>query len=339
MIEHIILADGANKIVHVKRPQWLANQALEKPKSYNGFMGVSQGKPYFSKDNIEAYFRFALGHFDKFLLIVDDWLAQHNYAAFRGLSDEQALQKARFEGQKNIRAFESVKRKLQQENYEVDRIRIASLSELIDEQVRQRIEIIERHYQQDPKFRKDARAWLWKYIKNEARESGLQGEALEVAVDRSIKYLIQELALLNTMPERGYQVETYPGSNSVQKNIFEGKYTELGRELNFSRDYGFMEVNVTDPLLVRLSKYLADPGKQARRKMLETLHVSLVMAGLLGMGMLGGIGVYASFKEGAERNKWHKIQYGTEVCNHEKIFGGRAGPTVSTCYSQFIKRP
>lgn len=75
MIEHIVLKeqrDEKTKIVSVKNPLWLGRDALEHPRKYSGFMGVSQGNHYFSKDRIESYFRFALEHFDHFLLLVDD---------------------------------------------------------------------------------------------------------------------------------------------------------------------------------------------------------------------------------------------------------------------------
>lgn len=82
--------------------------ALAKPKSSNGFFGISASYPFFSNEDLESYcekyyshkkidefIKFGVNNFDKFLVILVDYLLHYNIMAFNNLNNKEALKIAK----------------------------------------------------------------------------------------------------------------------------------------------------------------------------------------------------------------------------------------------------
>lgn len=60
------------KKLKVKTEEPIGKEALDNPRTGNCTLGISLGKTYFSKENVEAYMRFGIKHFNKMLV----WIAE-----------------------------------------------------------------------------------------------------------------------------------------------------------------------------------------------------------------------------------------------------------------------
>ena len=237
-------------------------EALNNPRSRNGILGISLGKKYFSKENVASYMRFGLDTFNQMLIAVGDYPERWNFMAIKGMPEDEARERALFSGIEHIRRFERVKRTIKQESYDINRVEVTSLGKLMesgDIEYNKILEIMHKHYNDNIVFRDDITKWILRNIGGRFKEAGLTGSKLEKALDTSSNYLKEEIALFTYLAERDPRkfIDIYPSTwkeQSCTRNIYEGKYPLLAKELELKEGMGFIDARAKRPIVKVVSE-------------------------------------------------------------------------------------
>jgi len=258
-------------------------KALENPKSRDCTLGISLGKTYFSKENVEAYMRFGIEHFNKMLIWIADYPERWNHTALKGINYEDATRKALHQGKQEISKFSKIVRKLEQEGIDRGRINITDFLSLFQNpNYKNVLERIYQEYTDNPLFKKDMIKWLQRNIGGKFKDRNLKGSALEQAVETSVNYLLEETAMMIYLADihKNRYIDIYPAPYSdiiCMKALNEGKYPELRDDLGLQEGYGYIDVRIKRPFSEIIGERVGNKiGKnpKQRRKMREIISSS-----------------------------------------------------------------
>jgi tRNA-dependent cyclodipeptide synthase len=196
----------------------------------NCYLGISINNPFFLGDYLGLLLQWIAKRFPTCKIIVGDHLHRINEYILNGVDDE-ALAIA--EGKKRGKII-------------ADRIEA-----LLDEFPRKKFELEfwETYYNnpecQDQKRKLRESFETNKYFSRSVQESASDFIERQVsrgchihldkasAVEKSVEYLLEEMAVFSYLIEKGYRVQVYPGTQlSILKEFANGEFTELGSNLN-----------------------------------------------------------------------------------------------------------
>jgi len=208
----------------------LGKNLIQKPKTINAFMGVSLGRPFFSKENIEKYFLWASKYCKKFLLILADEPERWNYQVFKNIDKKQALYLALKTGKEYKQGFEKTINK-----YSLKDIKIKTWKELFsnDQQYERILDKLYKYFKRDRNFGEDI---------IETTRNNLKLKNID---ERLPNYLIEETAAIIWLTKNDFPVEINHNSLAkINKNIYSNKYPKLTKELNLEEKWGYIQLDV-----------------------------------------------------------------------------------------------
>lgn len=286
------------KQIKIKTKEPIGKAALSNPCSRNCALGISLGKTYFSKENVEAYMRFGLQNFNRMLVWIADYPERWNYIALKGMDKDEATVRALHQGKQVVSKFRKVARKLENEGVSQGRIEVTdslSLSET-NASYENILEEIERERTNNPKFRKDLEKWMWSGIGSRLKQIGLTGSQLEAALETAGNYVKEEMAMMIHLAEKDPRkfVDIYPVSYSssamaCMRGLNQGKYPELWQRLDLSEGYGFIDARVKRPLNEVVGEFVGNKiGKTPQERRLyreRTTAFAIASSRIAGTGL------------------------------------------------------
>ena len=188
----------------------LGRELIQKPKTINAFMGVSLGRPFFSKENIEKYFLWADEFCKEFILILADEPEKWNYQVFKNMNEEQALELALKTGEEYKQGFEKIINK-----HSLKDIKVKTWRDLFsnNQQYKETLEKLYRCFERDADFKKD----IIETTKNNLKLKNID--------EKLSNYLIEEIAATIWFIKNNFPVEiNYNPLAETNKNIYSNKY-------------------------------------------------------------------------------------------------------------------
>ena len=219
----------------------LGKKLIKNPKSVSAFMGISLGKPFYSKENIENYFLWAEKHCKKFILILADEPEKWNYQAFKRLTELKSLSFARKVGEDYKRGFLRIINK-----HNLKDIEVKVWKELFDnnQEYEEILSIFKKHFLENNQFREDCIKTIRQNI-GQKIEEGLEGNKDRIVADILSNYLLEELAATIWFIKNGFPIEINPRKLvELNENIYSNKYKQLSKDLGFSNEWGYIQLTI-----------------------------------------------------------------------------------------------
>ena len=219
----------------------LGKKLIKNPKSVSAFMGISLGKPFYSKENIENYFLWAEKHCKKFILILADEPEKWNYQAFKRLTELKSLSFARKVGEDYKRGFLRIINK-----HNLKDIEVKVWKELFNnnQEYEEILSIFKKHFLENNQFREDCIKTIRQNI-GQKIEEGLEGNKDRIVADILSNYLLEELAATIWFIKNGFPIEINPRKLvELNENIYSNKYKQLSKDLGFSNEWGYIQLTI-----------------------------------------------------------------------------------------------
>jgi tRNA-dependent cyclodipeptide synthase len=201
-------------------PQY--KQIVKETKGTIGWMGLSVGKKQFERtDVMKEYIEFMDKQFSESYFIIADWPKKYNYMAINNTKEEHAEKKSLEQGEK-LKTF------LTKLTSNLPNTHILTWLETRDEHYEHISEIIDEGYEEDHTFKKDCKTEVSTFLSLENNlKKILKHSTVEEAYNTSKNYFLEELKLILSFHQQfgNGATEIYPGRNSVQEHIREGKYS------------------------------------------------------------------------------------------------------------------
>ena len=219
----------------------LGKKLIKNPKSVSAFMGISLGKPFYSKENIEKYLLWAEKHCKKFILILADEPEKWNYQAFKRLTELKSLSFARKVGEDYKRGFLRIINK-----HNLKDIEVKVWKELFDnnQEYEEILSIFKKHFLENNQFREDCIKTIRQNI-GQKIEEGLEGNKDRIVADILSNYLLEELTATIWFIKNGFPIEINPRKLvELNENIYSNKYKQLSKDLGFSNEWGYIQLTI-----------------------------------------------------------------------------------------------
>ena len=218
------------------------NQNELETKDSFAFMGLSLGKMLFQdKKVMEAYAKFLSDNFSEAFFFIADLPKRYNIMAIEGLSEDKALERIK-KGSNNLLKFiESVSEKYPNLSVKIYR-------ELQDESYRHNLEILNKTYLEDHKFRHLLRRGVVDFLSlpNNKKKIESSDNSFEKSIDIAINYRLDELAMLLSLPCNYEEIyEIYPGVDELHEMLHDDKFG-FCKDLKKNQRRKFLEVHYED---------------------------------------------------------------------------------------------
>lgn len=213
----------------------LAGNAIENPKQFNGFMGISIQHSFFSRKNMESYFKWASAYFKEFLIILMDDPDVYNFMAFKGTGFKESLLHAR-------RISDEIKagysRKIN--TLGIDNIKVLSFRDFKDNpRYLEILSVINNATESDEIFKQNLLELMDKSIGGKIDDFVVEQEpGFDVLSFKEslLGYLIEELSSIIYFTECGYLIEVDPAVEFLTKRLlYEGEFPIVSQQLQLSR--------------------------------------------------------------------------------------------------------
>jgi tRNA-dependent cyclodipeptide synthase len=192
------------------------------------YLGISLKNSVFWEEGFEQILAWAADNFDSCLIVVADYLHRHNERILHGASQEQSIKSALELGKKYV---EQLLPKLT--NFPAKKFKIVHWQELLAQDAYQKsATLLNEFYLQNTKFKDSIDKSATHFVKRQ-QEQGIKFAVSEAqAIDLSIKYLLEEMAVFDILVAQNWQVEIYPGTQlPVLKEIAKGDFENISKNL------------------------------------------------------------------------------------------------------------
>lgn len=214
----------------------LGKEALIKPFSYNGFMGISILNKFFAKKRMKHYFIWASQHFKEFQILLMDDPDKYNFMVFKDMSATTALEKARVISDE-IKV--SYQRELEKLN--ITNIKIIQFRDFIGNESYQKILSATLDcLQVNSAFKEDLYSLIEVSIGGKiieyAEKKHLDNNNIATVKKNLSQYIIEEFAALIYFTEKGFPIELDPTKEfSTKRLLYEGLFKNCDLFYNVSR--------------------------------------------------------------------------------------------------------
>jgi hypothetical protein len=225
----------------------LGSDVLQNPKKYKGFMGISMGHKFFSKENMREYFKFFSEYFSDFVIVIMDDPDMHNFMIFKELSGPEALKKARNISDEIKVAYEKIKTGLKVSNIEIiqfrDFVNTVEYNAISD--------VIHQEFKDDKQFNKDIEYMVIntingkidEYVKEKSIKLG-SNEYSEI-IERLKLYALEEFIALVYFTKEDYLIEIDPHKEfQTKENLFNNHYPSLLNKLGLNLKRGHLDLQL-----------------------------------------------------------------------------------------------
>lgn len=210
----------------------LGKDALENPKKYNGFLGVSILHKFFSKKNMKFYFEWCSKQFNEFFIILMDDPDKYNFQIFKNMTEKDSLEHARKISDQLKRGYEKVLRDLDISNIKILQFRDFNN----DKKYKAILQAINDSNKSNKEFSKDLNHLMDIGIGGKIEELTFDKKGIEEARRILINYIIEELASIIYLSENHHPIELDPTIEFItKKRIYEGDFPELYDKLKLTK--------------------------------------------------------------------------------------------------------
>ncbi|MEK6839572.1 MAG: tRNA-dependent cyclodipeptide synthase [Nanoarchaeota archaeon] len=190
---------------------------------------MSIGNSYFSKEKIDELLPFWSSIFPIVRILIADLISVHTYKA-KGYDEDKARKKTRLAGNRLKNHCLSTIQKMKAERKESNIIFVDWEKEVEHSTEYERhLSIIHKMYQENQKFREDAKKTTLDVLKEKIEEDA----NIDAAMEEGVNYLLEELAFLLASPVI-FGVENvayiYHREWPIYINLIDGKYDGKVRE-------------------------------------------------------------------------------------------------------------
>ncbi|HIJ70195.1 MAG TPA: tRNA-dependent cyclodipeptide synthase [Planctomycetes bacterium] len=192
------------------------------------YMGISLDNPGFQGKNLQALLLWALGNFDKCLVVVGDHLCRFNEQIYNTFSRDEATEAALRRGDlfmdKASRFFQQIPAK---------RLVVKRWQRCLRSGEYKRARgFIDDLFASDDSFRASVERDAFSFLKRQARRSEKPIVSTEEAIELSCRYILEEITVFAALAEQGWEIELYPGPElGVLVDIAKGRYLRIPQGL------------------------------------------------------------------------------------------------------------
>ena len=192
------------------------------------YMGISLDNPGFQGKNLQALLLWALGNFDKCLVVVGDHLCRFNEQIYNTFSRDEAAEAALRRGDlfmdKTSRFFQQIPAK---------RLVVKRWQQCLrGDEYKQARGFVDELFASDDSFRASVERDAFSFLRRQARRSEKPIVTTEEAIELCCRYLLEEITVFSALAEQGWEIELYPGPElGVLVDIAKGRYLRIPQGL------------------------------------------------------------------------------------------------------------
>ena len=188
------------------------------------YMGISLDNPGFEGKNLQALLLWALGNFDKCLVVVGDHLCRFNEQIFNTSSRDEAAEAARCRGDSFMNKARNFFQQIPAKRLVVTRWKPC----LKSNEYKEAKLVIDELFASDDSFRASVERDAFSFVKRQRKRDQKPIVTTEEAIELSCRYLLEEITVFAALSEQGWEVELYPGPElGVLADIAKGRYVRV----------------------------------------------------------------------------------------------------------------
>jgi tRNA-dependent cyclodipeptide synthase len=214
----------------------LGEDSIKHPGKYKGLMGISIFHKFFAKKRMEFYFSWGSTQFSEFVIPLMDDPDKYNCMIFNDLKEKDALTKARTVSDEIKRSYEKKLRTLG-----ITNIKILQFRDFIEDPAYINVlDTIKEYLNEDSLFKEDLIGLMEMGIGEKIKDFLNQADTIETSPEKIksilFMYIVEELASLIYLTQKGYPIEVDPTREfSTKKLLYEGSFPKLYKKLNLSK--------------------------------------------------------------------------------------------------------
>lgn len=192
------------------------------------YLGISLDNPIFQGRTLEALLLWAVGNFDRCLVVVGDYLCRFNSLIFNGLKNEAAPEAAKAAGDSFVRQLNELFKELPK-----DKINLTRWGPCLGSvEYKKSRAVLDDLFVSDSDFRASVEKDASSFVTRQTRRNQKLAVSMEDAIELSCQYLLEEIAVFSALSEQGWKVELYPGPElHVLIDVAKGKYSRIPQGL------------------------------------------------------------------------------------------------------------
>lgn len=192
------------------------------------YLGISLENPIFEGETLKAMLVWAEEKFEQCLVIVGDYLSRFNERILSGCDEKRAGTRAIEKGD----LFVSQTKKLFS-SLPAEKIRLSRWKEHLqtEEFVRAK-KVLDEIFETDGKFKANVEYDALSFVERQKKHNQHLAVDADEALRLCCRYILEEVAVFNSLSERGWGVELYPGSElRVLAEVAKGRYPDVPKGL------------------------------------------------------------------------------------------------------------
>lgn len=192
------------------------------------YLGISLKNSIFWEEDFEQILAWAAEHFESCLIVVADYLHRHNEQILHATNEAQSIKAALELGQKYVKQLMP---KL--EKFPNQKFKIIHWQELLEQEAyTNAADLLNKLYLENSKFKHSIDKSATHFILRQQEQGVVLGLSQAEAVELSVKYLLEEMAVFDILVAQNWQVEIYPGTQlPILKEITKGDFENVPKHL------------------------------------------------------------------------------------------------------------
>lgn len=229
----------------VEKVTGIAKEVIDGNNSLNGFFGISIRHRFFSKINMIEYFKWISPRFKGFNILLMDDPDKYNLMVLKNYDDDEALKRAR-----EISDLIKIGYERNLKHLNIENIKVIQFRDFINDPMYitflQKIRDFVSH---NSKFKKSLEVLMEKNVGIKIKEffktNSFSKEDEEKKRHTLLQYIIEEIASILYMTEKGFKIEIDPTEEFLTKtDIYNGLYPDLNKALGLTTERGHIFLQV-----------------------------------------------------------------------------------------------
>ena len=188
------------------------------------YLGISLENPIFEGEALKAMLVWAADKFEHCLVIIGDYLSRFNERILSGCDETRAGRQAIERGDLFVSRTKELFSSLPAEKIRLSRWREHLQAE---EYVRAK-KVLDKIFETDSKFKASVEYDALSFVERQKKHNQHLAIDADEALHLCCRYILEEVAVFNSLSERGWDVELYPGSElRVLAEVAKGRYPNV----------------------------------------------------------------------------------------------------------------
>ncbi len=192
-------------------------------------LGVSVSNPlYQSPEKLEYLFKWLANNFDNVQIIIGDYLNRINENINFGKQGEEAVLKSLYIGELLHSQIE-----IELKKYPSGKFSIIHWKDFLDNNPKHKdiLNTLQNHLLTNPLFRESIETTAKTFIAKNIKKGNIYLSE-NLALEKSIQYILEEMAVFSLFIEDGYILQVYPGTTlTILKELANNKHTDIDTNL------------------------------------------------------------------------------------------------------------